>query len=140
MNMKVIGAAALAAACIAGCCKKDEALVTVNGQSLTRCMLDKDVASLMAARKDQIPADQMEQAKKTFEEQLAQKFLMETLLLGEAIHAVGDGLGGQIQQCRRGLDQLVLGDEHVSVSEIVRKLKENTRLDALLVIRRKAEA
>ena len=84
MNMKVIGAAALAAACVAGCCKKDEALVTVNGQSLTRCALDKDVASLMAARKAQIPADQMEQAKKTFEEQLAQKFLMETLLLGEA--------------------------------------------------------
>ena len=45
MNMKVIGAAALAAACVAGCCKKDEVLVTVNGQSLTRCMLDKDVAS-----------------------------------------------------------------------------------------------
>ena len=84
MNMKVIGAAALAAACVAGCCKKDEALVTVNGQSLTRCALDKDVASLMAARKAQIPAEQMEQAKKTFEEQLAQKFLMETLLLGEA--------------------------------------------------------
>ncbi len=84
MNMKVIGAAALAAACVVGCCKKDEVLVMVNGQSLTRCALDKDVASLMAARKAQIPAEQMEQAKKTFEEQLAQKFLMETLLLGEA--------------------------------------------------------
>ena len=84
MNMKVIGVAALAAVCVAGCCKKDEALVTVNGQSLTRCTLDKDVATLMAARKAQIPADQVEQAKKMFEEQLAQKFLMETLLLGEA--------------------------------------------------------
>ena len=84
MNMKVIGVAALAAVCVAGCCKKDEALVTVNGQSLTRCTLDKDVATLMAARKAQIPADQVEQTKKMFEEQLAQKFLMETLLLGEA--------------------------------------------------------
>ena len=85
MNMKVIGAAALAAACVAGCCNnKDEALVTVNGQTLTRCALDKDVATLMASRKAQIPADQVEQAKKMFEEQLAQKFLMETLLLGEA--------------------------------------------------------
>ena len=84
MNMKVIGAAALAAACVVGGCKKDEALVTVNGQSLTRCTLDKDVATLMAARKAQIPADQVEQAKKMFEEQLAQKFLMETILLGEA--------------------------------------------------------
>ena len=84
MNMKVIGAAALAAACVAGCCKKEEALVTVNGQALTRCALDKDVATLMESRKAQIPAEQMEQAKKMFEEQLAQKFLMETLLLGEA--------------------------------------------------------
>ena len=84
MNIKVIGAAALAAACIAGCCKKDEALVTVNGQSLTRCALDKDVAALMESRKAHIPADQVEQTKKMFEEQLAQKFLMETLLLGEA--------------------------------------------------------
>ena len=84
MNMKVIGAAALAAACVVGGCNKDEALVTVNGQTLTRSALDKDVAALMAARKAQIPADQVEQARKMFEEQLAQKFLMETLLLGEA--------------------------------------------------------
>ena len=84
MNMKVISAAALAAACVVGGCNKDEALVTVNGQTLTRSALDKDVATLMAARKTQIPADQVEQTKKMFEEQLAQKFLMETLLLGEA--------------------------------------------------------
>ena len=83
MNMKVIGAAALAAACVAGCCK-EEVLVSVNGRTLTRCELDKDVASLMKAREAQIPADQKEQAKKMFEEQLAQKFLMETLLLDEA--------------------------------------------------------
>ena len=107
MNMKVIGAAALAAACIAGCCKKDEALVTVNGQSLTRCMLDKDVASLMAARKDQIPADQMEQAKKTFEEQLAQKFLMETLLLGEAK--------------KKGLDKITPEDIQKKKEEIIKE-------------------
>jgi len=107
MNMKVIGAAALAAACVAGCCKKDEALVTVNGQSLTRCMLDKDVASLMAARKDQIPADQVEQAKKTFEEQLAQKFLMETLLLGEAK--------------KKGLDKITPEDIQKKKEEIIKE-------------------
>ena len=61
-----------------------EALVTVNGHTLTRCELDKDVAKLIEARKAQIPAEQMEQAKKMFEEQLAQKFLHETLLLDEA--------------------------------------------------------
>ena len=83
MNIKVVGAAALVAACIAGCCK-NEALLTVDGKSLTRCDLDKDVAALVEARKAQIPAEQMEDAKKMFENQLAQKFLMETLLLGEA--------------------------------------------------------
>ena len=107
MNMKVIGAAALAAACVAGCCKKDEVLVTVNGQSLTRCMLDKDVASLMAARKGHIPADQVEQTKKMFEEQLAQKFLMETLLLGEAK--------------KKGLDKITPEDIQKKKDEIIKE-------------------
>ena len=83
MNIKVIGAAALAAVCVAGCCK-NENLLTVNGKSLSRCELDKDVAALMESRKAQIPAEQKEEAKKMFENQLAQKFLMETLLLDEA--------------------------------------------------------
>ena len=107
MNMKVIGVAALAAACVAGCCNKDEALVTVNGQSLTRCKLDKDVASLMAARKAQIPADQVEKAKKMFEEQLAQKFLMETLLLGEAK--------------KKGLDKITPEDIQKKKDEIIKE-------------------
>lgn len=86
MNVKAIGTAALVAACVMGCCKNgsQEVLLTVNGHTLTRCELDKDVTKLIESRKTQIPADQMEQAKKMFEEQLAQKFLMETLLLGEA--------------------------------------------------------
>lgn len=83
MKIKVIGAAALAAVCVAGCCK-NESLLTVNGKSLTRCELDKDVASLMESRKAQIPAEQMEETRKMFENQLAQKFLMETLLIDEA--------------------------------------------------------
>ena len=83
MKIKVIGAAALAAVCVASCCK-NESLLTVNGKSLTRCELDKDVASLMESRKAQIPAEQMEETRKMFENQLAQKFLMETLLLDEA--------------------------------------------------------
>ena len=83
MNIKVVGAAALVAVCVAGCCK-NETLLTVDGKSLTRCDLDKDVAALIEARKAQIPAEQMEEARKSFENQLAQKFLMETLLLNEA--------------------------------------------------------
>ena len=107
MNIKVIGAAALAAACIAGCCEKDEALVTVNGQSLTRSALDKDVAALMESRKAHIQADQKEQTKKMFEEQLAQKFLMETLLLGEAK--------------KQGLDKVTPEDIQKKKDEIVKE-------------------
>ena len=86
MNVKAIGTAALVAACVVGCCKSgsDEVLVKVNDHTLTRCELDNDVAKLMESRKAQIPAEQMDQAKKMFEEQLAQKFLMESLLLDEA--------------------------------------------------------
>ena len=94
MNMKAIGAAALAAACAVGCCKEcnKNALLTVNGRSLTQCELDGDVAALVEFRKGQIPADQMEHAKEAFKEQLAQKFLMETLLLGEAKKKGIDGV------------------------------------------------
>ena len=106
MNMKVIGAAALVAACVAGCCK-DEALLTVNGKSLTRCALDKDVAALVEARKAQIPAEQMEQAKKMFENQLAQKFMMETLLLDEAK--------------KQGLDKVTPEDLQKKKDEIVKE-------------------
>ena len=107
MNIKVIGVATLAAACVAGCCNKDEALVTVNGQKLTRCELDKDVAALVESRKAQIPADQLEQAKKMFEEQLAQKFLMETLLLDEAK--------------KQGLDKVTPEDVQKKKDEIVKE-------------------
>ena len=107
MNMKIVGVAALAAACAVGCCKKDEALVTVNGRTLTRCELDKDVASLMKARQAQIPAEQVEQAKKMFEEQLAQKFLMETLLLEEAK--------------KQGLDKVTPEDLQKKKDEIVKE-------------------
>lgn len=106
MNMKVIGVAALAASCIAGCCK-DEALLTVNGKSLTRCALDKDVAALVESRKGQIPAEQVEEAKKMFENQLAQKFLMETLLLDEAK--------------KQGLDKITPEDIQKKKDEIVKE-------------------
>ena len=86
MNVKAIGMAALVAACVVGCCESgsDEVLVTVNGHTLTRSALDKDVAALIEFRKAHIPADQMDQAKKMFEGQLAQMFLMKSILLDEA--------------------------------------------------------
>ena len=87
MKVQTIGAMALAAVCIAGCCKdacQNKAMLTVNGKTLTKCALDADVAKLVEMRKGQIPAEQMDEAKKMFASQLAQKFMMETLLLDEA--------------------------------------------------------
>lgn len=106
MKVKAIGAAALAAVCVCGCCK-DEALLTVNGHSLTKCELNKDVEALMAARSAQIPEDKKEEARTMFEEQLAQKFLMETLLLDEAK--------------KLGLDKVTEADVKAKKEEIVKE-------------------
>ena len=116
MNVKAIGTAALVAACVVGCCDKgaQEALVTVNGHTLTRCELDKDVAKLIESRKAQIPTEQMEQAKKMFEEQLAQKFLMESLLLDEAK--------------KQGLANVTAEDLQKKKDEIIKEKGEGTWL------------
>ena len=106
MKVKAIGAAALAAVCVCGCCK-DEALLTVNGHSLTKCELNKDVEALMAARSAQIPEEKKEEARTMFEEQLAQKFLMETLLLDEAK--------------KLGLDKVTEADVRAKKEEIVKE-------------------
>ena len=63
---------------------KDEVMVVVNGKKLTRGEIDADVELLLKARKDQIPPEQMDEAKKVYGERLAQQFLMQTLLLDEA--------------------------------------------------------
>ena len=63
---------------------KDEVMVVVNGKKLTRGEIDADVELLLKARKDQIPPEQMDEAKKVFGEQLAQQFLMKAALLDEA--------------------------------------------------------
>lgn len=84
MNVKAIGTAAVAAACVLGCCERDEVLLTVNGHSLTRCELDKDVSMFMEKRGGQGTEEQKAQMKTMLEEQLAQKFMMETILLEEA--------------------------------------------------------
>ena len=63
---------------------KDEVMVVVNGKKLTRGEIDVDVELLLKARKDQIPPEQVDEAKKVFGEQLAQQFLMKTALLDEA--------------------------------------------------------
>lgn len=59
-----------------------EVMVSVNGKTLTRGEIDGDVEKEMAARG--VPADQKEAAREYFSAQVAQKFIMKTLLLEEA--------------------------------------------------------
>ena len=103
MKIGLIGTAALAAMVVVGCGKKDVAAdgdkaaakpadavasvdpkkvaVQVNDAKLTYGELDADVAKVIEGQK--IPAAQQEQAKTYFREQLAQQFLMKSLLLAE---------------------------------------------------------
>ena len=88
MKIGMFGTAALAALIVVGCGKAGESdepvAVKVNGAVLTQRQLDADVEKLVSARKGQIPAEQLEQAKEMFARQIAQTFVMKSLLLGEA--------------------------------------------------------
>ena len=87
MKIGMFGTAALAALVMVGCGKVGESdepvAVKVNGAVLTQRQLDADVEKLVSARKGQIPAEQLEQAKEMFARQIAQTFVMKSLLLGE---------------------------------------------------------
>ena len=92
MKVKLIaGAASLAALVCAGQAQKasesadpKEVVVKVGGAVLTRGELDADVAKFVEARKAQIPAAQLEQAKAYLAQQFRQQFVTKTLLLNEA--------------------------------------------------------
>lgn len=63
---------------------KNDVMVSVNGKKLTRGEIDADVETFIASRNGQIPPEQIEQARKVIGEQMAQQFLMKTILLGAA--------------------------------------------------------
>ena len=104
MKIGLIGTAALAAMVVVGCGKKDavadgdkaaakpataassvdpkKVAVQVNDAKLTYGELDADIAKIIEAQK--IPAEQVEQAKTYFRDQMTQQFVMKSLLLAEA--------------------------------------------------------
>ena len=103
MNMKMIGAAVLAGAVIAGCGKNEEATqetkpeaaqgaerkddvmaVSVNGEKLMQSAIDADVAKVVAAHGGKIPADQLEYAKQSIANQIVQSFIIEKVLVAKA--------------------------------------------------------
>ena len=89
MNMKMIGAAVLAGAMIAGCGKNEEKTedvmaVSVNGEKLMQSAIDADVEKVVAAQGGKIPAEQMEYAKQSIANQIVQSFIIEKVLVAKA--------------------------------------------------------
>ena len=89
MNMKMIGAAVLAGAMIAGCGKNEEnsddvMAVSVNGEKLMQSAIDADVEKVVAAQKEKIPAEQLEFAKQQIANQIVQSFIVERALVDKA--------------------------------------------------------
>ena len=100
MNIKTIGAVLAIGAVVAGCGKDegsaegdktapaapkaDEAVLSVAGEKLMRSQVDADVAALVKAQGDRIPADQLEYAKQMFRSQIAQNFIAQRALLAKA--------------------------------------------------------
>ena len=89
MNMKMIGAAVLAGAMIAGCGKNEEKqedtmAVSVNGEKLMQSAIDADVEKIVAAQGGKIPAEQMEYAKQSIANQIVQSFIIEKVLVAKA--------------------------------------------------------
>ena len=91
MKVKLIVGVAMAALACAGQAQKasvaadsKDVVVTVGDAKLTRAQLDADVAKFIEARKAQIPAAQLEQAKNYLAMQFRQQFVTKTLLLNEA--------------------------------------------------------
>ena len=88
MNMKMIGAAVLAGAMIAGCGKnekqEDVMAVSVNGEKLMQSAIDADVETIVKAQGGKIPAEQLEYAKQSIANQVVQSFIIEKVLVAKA--------------------------------------------------------
>ena len=105
MNIRMMCTFAVAALAFAGCDKKagdaaaakpaetkaaapavdkNAVMVVVNGKKLTRGEIDADVELVLSSRKGQIPAEQMDEARKVFGERIAGMFLEKTILLDAA--------------------------------------------------------
>ena len=88
MNMKMIGAAVLAGAMIAGCGKneqkEDVMAISVNGEKLMQSAIDADVEKIVAAQDGKIPAEQMEYAKQSIANQIVQGFIIGKVLVAKA--------------------------------------------------------
>lgn len=102
MNIKLVGAAVLAGVMIAGCGTKQEdqaaapkadakpaadpnqVVLKVNGKELKRGQIDADIAAMLKAQGDKVPAEQKEYFKQMVQNQVAQSFIVENVLVEKA--------------------------------------------------------
>ena len=102
-KIHMMGAALVAAAVVTGCCDKkecapeaeksveaaaakdpNESVLTIGDKKLTRGEVDADIAKILASGAKQISAEQIEQAKAYYAEQIVQEFLVNTVLSDKA--------------------------------------------------------
>ena len=92
MKTLKIGAALLAGAMLAGCGNgggengksADEVAISVNGIELKQSKVDEDVAAIMKAQGDKIPAEQRDYARQMMANQIVQSFIVEKVLVEKA--------------------------------------------------------
>lgn len=89
MKCKILGAAVLIGAVVAGCGergseKADEMAVSVNGAKLMQSAIDKDVETIVKAEEKNIPAEQLPYARQQIANQLVQSFIFEHVLVAKA--------------------------------------------------------
>lgn len=106
-KIQILGAAFAAAAAVAvcGCCDKcengkdapasgaeaveevrnpSEVAISVNGKALTRAEIDADVEAVIKAQGGKLPEEQVEYIRRQIANQIAQAFLVESILAGHA--------------------------------------------------------
>lgn len=120
-NMKVMGAALVVAAMVAGCGKDEEKKVAAEGAAetaeaakapakdpnevvvrigeakLLRGDVDRDVEKIVKMQEGKIPADQIDYAKQMFANQLAQSFVFENVLVAKAKAEAGEPSDEQVK-------------------------------------------
>ena len=87
MNIKLLGVAMLVGAAIVGCDKSkktDEKVLSVNGEVLTRSTVEADVEAMIKAQGDKIPEDQKAYYRQMAQNQVAQGFIVEKVLVAKA--------------------------------------------------------
>lgn len=93
MNIKSVGLAVVAGMMVVGCGKQaseegqaeDVMAVSVNGEKLMKSAIDADVAVIVKAQGNKIPADRLDEAKRMMGNQIVEKFIVEKALLAKAM-------------------------------------------------------